>query len=229
MSDRPYVLLSCAMSVDGYIDDVSPQRLVLSGDADWDRVDEVRAGCDAVMVGANTIRRDNPRLLVKSQARREARAARGLPPTPARVVISAGGDLDPAARVFNPGEGAVMVYAGSAAAESARERLAGVAEVADAGDPVDLGRVLDDLVARRVGRLMVEGGGRLHTAFLTAGLADELHLAVAPLFVGDSRAPRFVGDGRFPWNAERRARLAEVRQVGDVALLRYALSDRFGG
>jgi 5-amino-6-(5-phosphoribosylamino)uracil reductase len=67
----------------------------------------------------------------------------------------------------------------------------------------------------------------VHTQFLTSDLADELHLVVAPFFVGDSRARRFVGDGRFPWNPRRRAQLAEVRQIGDVVLLRYALSRRF--
>jgi 5-amino-6-(5-phosphoribosylamino)uracil reductase len=74
---------------------------------------------------------------------------------------------------------------------------------------------------------MVEGGGSMHTQFLTEGLVDELQLVVAPFFVGDSRAPRFVGDGRFPWGPSRRAALAEVRQIGDVVLLRYAMSDRF--
>ena len=53
-------------------------------------------------------------------------------------------------------------------------------------------------------------------------------LVVAPMFVGDSHAPRFVRDGHFPWNAGRRATLADVRQIGDVVLLRYALSPRFG-
>ncbi|MEZ5194159.1 MAG: dihydrofolate reductase family protein [Nocardioides sp.] len=74
---------------------------------------------------------------------------------------------------------------------------------------------------------MVEGGSRVHTQFLTEGLADELQLVVAPLFVGDSRAPRFVGDGSFPWDEHRRAELADVRRIGDVVLLRYALSARF--
>jgi 5-amino-6-(5-phosphoribosylamino)uracil reductase len=73
----------------------------------------------------------------------------------------------------------------------------------------------------------VEGGGQVHTQFLTEDLVDELQLVVAPFFVGDSRAPRFVSDGRFPWNADRRATLSEVRQLGDVVLLRYALSPRF--
>ena len=55
-----------------------------------------------------------------------------------------------------------------------------------------------------VERLMVEGGGNVHTQFLTDNLVDELQLVVAPFFVGDSRAPRFVSDGRFPWNPGRR-------------------------
>ena len=75
---------------------------------------------------------------------------------------------------------------------------------------------------------MVEGGRTIHTQFLTADLADELQLVVAPFFVGDSRACRFVGDGDFPWHPSHRATLAEARQIGDVVLLRYALSRRFG-
>jgi hypothetical protein len=56
VTDLPYVLLSCAVSVDGYIDDGSDARLLLSNDEDFDRVDEVRSGVDAVLVGAGTIR-----------------------------------------------------------------------------------------------------------------------------------------------------------------------------
>jgi 5-amino-6-(5-phosphoribosylamino)uracil reductase len=89
-------------------------------------------------------------------------------------------------------------------------------------------RVCEDLSDRGVARLMVEGGGSIHTQFLTADLADVLQLVVAPFFVGDPAAHRFVGDGIFPWNPTRRALLAEVRQIGDVVLLRYALSSRFG-
>jgi 5-amino-6-(5-phosphoribosylamino)uracil reductase len=88
-------------------------------------------------------------------------------------------------------------------------------------------RLGEDLADRGVERLMVEGGGIVHTQFLSDDLVDELQLVVAPFFVGDSSAPRFVSDGRFPWNAARRARLVEVRQIGDVVLLRYALSARF--
>jgi 5-amino-6-(5-phosphoribosylamino)uracil reductase len=102
-----------------------------------------------------------------------------------------------------------------------------VATVVDGGEPVHMRRLSEDLGDRGVQRLMVEGGGQMHTQFLTDNLADELQLVVAPFFVGDSRAPRFVSDGVFPWNPGCRATLAEVRQIGDVVLLRYALSSRF--
>jgi 5-amino-6-(5-phosphoribosylamino)uracil reductase len=102
-----------------------------------------------------------------------------------------------------------------------------VATVVDGGQPVKMRTISEDLGARGVQRLMVEGGGKVHTQFLCDNLADELQLVVAPFFVGDSRAPRFVSDGHFPWTPDRRATLADVRQIGDVVLLRYALSPRF--
>src|SRR5260221_2773441 len=132
--DRPYVLLSCAMSLDGYTDDASAKPLRLSGDADIDRVDDVRAGCDAILVGAGTIRADNPVLLLRSQARRDARTARGLRPDPARVVISRSGDIDPGARIFTAGADRV-VYVSSAAASSTRDRLGGGPDARHAPGP----------------------------------------------------------------------------------------------
>lgn len=223
----PYTLLSCSMSIDGYLDDATEQRLLLSNPADFDRVDAVRARYDAILVGAQTVRRDNPRLLIRSPARRRERLGRGLPASPMKVTLTGGGDLDPTAPFFTAGDVEKLVYCASSALPAARQRLGRVATVVDAGDPVDLPWLIADLPARGVDRLMVEGGGTMHTQFLTAGLADELQLVIAPFFVGDSRAPRFVHDGGFPWGPDRRAELAEVRQLGDVVLLRYALSDRF--
>ncbi|GAA4602446.1 5-amino-6-(5-phosphoribosylamino)uracil reductase [Actinoplanes octamycinicus] len=216
------------MSIDGYLDDTTEERLLLSNEADFDRVDEVRAGCDAILVGAATIRQDNPRLLVRSAGRRAARLARGLPENPVKVTVTSRGDLDPAASFFGTGESEKLVYCATPALAEAGERLGAVATVVDGGDPVDVHRVSADLAARGVRRLMVEGGGMMHTQFLTRDLADELQLVVAPFFVGDSRAPRFVHDGVFPAGPKNRARLVEVRPIGDVVLLRYGLSDRCG-
>ncbi len=215
------------MSIDGYLDSATGTRLLLSNDADFDRVDAVRATCDAILVGASTVRKDNPRLLVRSPARRAERVARGLAPSPMKVTVTGQAQLDVCANFFVTGDTEKLVYCNSSIVEQARNRLGPVATVVDGGQPVRMCRVSEDLYARGVRRLMVEGGGTVHTQFLTADLVDELHLVVAPFFVGESRARRFVSDGRFPWNPDRRATLAEVRQIGDVVLLRYALSARF--
>ena len=226
MPDRPYTLLSCSISLDGYLDDHSP-RLALSNEADLDRVDEVRSASDAIMVGAGTVRTDNPRLVVRSQARRDRRAACGLAPSPMKVTVTERLDLDTRSNFFTAGEAEKLVYTPSARVPDARARLGALATVVDGGEPVQMRRLTEDLADRGVHQLMVEGGGLVHTQFLADDLADELQLVVAPFFVGDSRATRFVRDGRFPFNVSRRAKLAEVRQIGDVVLLRYALSQRF--
>jgi len=226
MADRPYILLSCSMSIDGYLSGPTENRLLLSNDADFDRVDAVRAEHDAILVGATTIRHDNPRLLIRSAARQTQRVERGLPPSPIKVTVTGSARLDPAASFFTAGDAEKIVYCASAAVDEAKSRLGTAATIIDGGQPVDLRALVEDLYARGVRRLMVEGGGTVHTQFLTAGLADELHLVVAPFFVGDSRGRRFVGDGRFPFHPGRRAVLAEVRQIGDVVLMRYALSPR---
>jgi riboflavin biosynthesis pyrimidine reductase/pyrimidine deaminase RibD-like protein len=163
---RPHVLASCAVSLDGFLDDDTPERLVLSGPADLDRVDAQRAHVDAIVVGAGTVRADDPRLLVRSAERRAARTAGGRPPSPLRVVLS-GKPLDPAARVLTePGADTVVLD----------------------GSP---GEVLDDLAGRGVVRVMVEGGAGVLREFLTAGAVDELQLVVAPRLVG--AGPRFTG------------------------------------
>src|SRR4051812_23163942 len=97
MPDRPYTVLSCCMSLDGYLDDSSEQRLILSNDADLDRVDALRAECDAILVGAATVRNDNPRLLVRDPARAARRRACGRPASPVKVTVTALAKLDPAA------------------------------------------------------------------------------------------------------------------------------------
>lgn len=224
---RPHVLLSVAMSLDGYIDDAAPGTLVLSDAEDLDRVDGVRAGVDAILVGAGTVRADDPRLLVRSTMRRRERTERGLSPSPLRVVLTAGGDLDPSAALFGTGTelSGRVVYTARPAVADLSARLGDTAAVVDAGDPPDLPGVLADLAARGVARLLVEGGGAVHTAFLAAGVVDEIHAVVAPFLVGDQQAPRFVRPGTFPQDAWHPMSLAETRAIGDRVLLRYRIGD----
>jgi 5-amino-6-(5-phosphoribosylamino)uracil reductase len=216
---HPYVLLSAAVSLDGFLDDTGPDRLLLSGPADFDRVDEVRASSDAILIGAGTIRADNPRLLVNSAERRAARIAAGRPEYPLKVTVSGSGDLDPDAQFWHTG-GEKVVYTTDKGAERATDALRGLdVDVVPTGAELDWRVVLEHLHdVRGVRRLMVEGGGRVHTQLMAQGLADELQLAVAPLFVGEPDAPRLFGPGGYP---PGRMLLVETRPVGDVVLIRY--------
>jgi 5-amino-6-(5-phosphoribosylamino)uracil reductase len=224
--NRPYVILNAAISIDGYLDTASPPRLALSNAADFDRVDEVRAHSDAILVGARTVRLDNPRLLVRSEERRSRRQAEGLSSSPWKVTVTATGDLDPHSAFFTDGDTKKLVYCPQSELRRIRNRLGELATVVALGNEVTVADLVSELNDRGVGTLLVEGGGTVLTQFLASDLVDELQLAIAPFFVGDQRAPRLIGDGDFPWTPERHARLAESRQVGDMVLLRYALSDR---
>src|SRR3954462_10348716 len=122
MSERPYTLLSCSVSLDGYLGDHTP-RLALSNEADFDRVDEVRASCDAIMVGAVTVRTDTPRLTVRSPARRDERAARGLPSSPMKITATDTVNLDARSNFFTTGDTEKIVYTPSPRVAGARARL----------------------------------------------------------------------------------------------------------
>jgi len=227
--ERPYVTLSCAMSIDGYLDGAEAGRLTMSNPEDLDRVDAVRAENDAIMVGASTVRRDDPRLLVKSAERRRQRESAGRTASPTKVTLTSTGELPVDAEFFTTGDVPRLVYCPLPRAHRLQTRVGSRAEVVGLGERVTMAAVLDDLAERGVRRLMVEGGGTLLTQFLADDLVDELHLVIAPFFVGEARAPRIVSPARFPWTAARRAELADTRQIGDVVLLRYALSSRFAG
>jgi 5-amino-6-(5-phosphoribosylamino)uracil reductase len=233
---RPYVVLSCAISADGYLDDASGERLILSGPDDLDEVDGLRAGVDAIFVGAGTIRADNPRLLIRSPARGADRISAGRPPHPLRVTLTASGDLDPGARFFTgPGE-RPLVFCADPARAAAKARLGEVAQVVGAGDPPSLARVLEHLynyLSTGSARphwsepsVLIEGGSAILRDALTEDLADELRLAVAPFLVGDARAPRFGLPGTYPQSPSRPMRLESVRRVGEVAVLQYKIGGR---
>jgi len=150
------------MSIDGYIAGAA-SRLLLSHGDDFDRVDDVRASCDAILVGAATVRIDNPRLLVRSELRRERRAARGLPPSPAKVTVTRRAHLDAEADFFTAGDTetrAWTLHRGESALDAAGEIHTDIArgfircEVIRWDELVDAGTRAE---ARRRGLERVEG------------------------------------------------------------------------
>jgi 5-amino-6-(5-phosphoribosylamino)uracil reductase len=225
MNQIPYVVLKCAMSIDGFIDDSSHERLILSNPEDFDRVDQVRSSCDAILVGAGTIRADNPTLLVRSAERQQQRVLRGLLPSPAKVTITHSGSLDPEAHFFTMGDVPKVVYCSPSTQGGLSKALQSKAEVVAAPNEEIAPRfIVEDLAKRQVNRLLIEGGSSIATMFLSAGLVDELQVSIAPFFVGEANAPRFVNPARFPHDTNARMRLQSVEQVGDMAVLTFHLN-----
>lgn len=224
---RPYVLLSAAVSIDGHLDTrPGEDRLLLSNKQDFERVDSVRASVDAILVGAGTLRADNPRLLVNSAERRASRVAAGEPEYPLKVTITGTGTLDPGWKFWHHGGDKLVLAVGHEATAKARANLGDLATVqsvpAEAVWPAALDILGDEYAVKR---LMVEGGGTVHTQLLEAALADELQLVIAPLLVGQFDAVRMLGPASYPGGPAARLRLLETRQIGDVVLLRYAPKD----
>lgn len=224
---RPYVLLSAAVSIDGHLDTrPGEDRLLLSNKEDFERVDSVRASVDAILVGAGTLRADNPRLLVNSAERRASRVAAGEPEYPLKATITGTGDLDPSWKFWHHGGDKLVLAVGHEATAKARANLGDLATVqsvpAEAVWPTALDILGDEYAVKR---LMVEGGGTVHTQLLEAALADELQLVIAPLLVGQFDAVRMLGPASYPGGPAARLRLLETRQIGDVVLLRYAPKD----
>lgn len=132
---------------------------MLSTSADWEAVYRLRSSQDAILIGAETIRRDNPSLKL----------------VPMRVVISRSGKLDPAARFFTVGEAHRVVFT-----EQPAPALERVAEVICCEEGITARRIVTELERRGVNRLMVEGGAKTLQLFLDEGLADVVRTAVNP-------------------------------------------------
>lgn len=218
------VYLSAAISLDGYLDDTSSERLILSSAEDWDEVRRLRADSDAVLVGAGTVRRDNPALVTRSGELRELRLGRGLPADPVKVTVSRSGDLDPHSRFFTEGTGEKIVITGPQADPAKLQALESVASILKTSETViSASRILRLLEQRGIRRLFVEGGSRILALFLEEGAADYLRLAVAPFFVADPAAPRLAPAAGIPFTKERRMHLIRSARAGDMAVMEYAL------
>jgi 5-amino-6-(5-phosphoribosylamino)uracil reductase len=227
MIDKPYVLVKCAMSIDGFIDDTSKERLILSDNADFERVDSERAECDAILLGAEAVRKDNPRLLIRSEEKRNIRLNKGLPENPIKVTLTTTGNLSSSLNFFTVGNSQKVIYCGCNSRKDLLKPLENLCRIVFVPTPlVDPKFILHDLANHGINKLMVEGGTRTLTDFLTNGLVDELQISIAPFFVGESLAPRFVNSGTYVNDKTKRMKLTKIEMVGDMALLTYSLLNK---
>jgi 2,5-diamino-6-(ribosylamino)-4(3H)-pyrimidinone 5'-phosphate reductase len=193
----PFTFINSAMSADGKISTKKRKQVKISGKADFDRVDELRAGADAVMVGIGTVLADDPSLTVKSDERHKRRMAKGLDENPARIVVDSAARITLTADVFNKGTGKRIVVVSRSAPSDKVKALKSVAEVIVAGEKqVDLAEMARELKKRGINRLMVEGGATLNWAMARAGLVDEISTFVGNILIGGKDSPTFMdGEG----------------------------------
>lgn len=179
--------LSFATTADGFLDDTSSQRLMISTSEDWAAVGRLRACCDAILVGAETLRRDNPALLLRDEAVRLRRQAEGLRLDLTKVTLTASGQLDFSLRFFTEGDADRYVFSPQDIPE-----LHDVATVVSADSPLSARWIVTELEKRGIEHLLVEGGARVLQMFLDEGMADTVRMAVNPdLTVGDAGYARF--------------------------------------
>jgi riboflavin-specific deaminase-like protein len=176
---RPITVGHLGQSLDGFIATSSGDSYSVTGPENILHLHRLRALCDAVIVGAGTVQADNPRLTTRLVAGSN----------PVRVIIDPACRLPAAHTVFSDRQASTIRagVVGSAAAAQARDRGEDVLEVAARGTTLDLTDLLRQLHARGFCRIFVEGGGVTVSAFLEAGLLDRLHIAVAPLLIGEGR------------------------------------------
>jgi 2,5-diamino-6-(ribosylamino)-4(3H)-pyrimidinone 5'-phosphate reductase len=218
------VVVNAATSVDGKLSTRRREQLRISGEADFDRVDRLRAAADAVMVGVGTVLADDPHLTLDDDDRRVHRLRTGRPGNPARVVADSRGRTPLDARILDTAAETYLLVTDGAP----EERLDAFADAGarvvvvpdDGAGHVDLDAGLARLTDEGIDRLMVEGGGELVASLFRDGLVDELSVYVGSLVVGGREAPTLVdGDGfvdDFP-----RLDLTGVERVDDGVLLRY--------
>ncbi len=219
-----HVVVNAAVSADGKLSSRRRERIAISGEADFARVDRLRAEADAVAVGVGTVLADDPSLTRYDERHRaEVHGPEAAPP--ARVAVDS--------RCRTPAEGAVLagdratyLLTSEAAPEDRREALeaAGATLVTAGTERVDLQAALEALEAHGVEHLLVEGGGELVFSLFEAGLVDDMSVYVGNLVIGGREAPTLTDGAGFVEDFPALS-LEGVNRIDDGVLLEWTVRD----
>lgn len=223
--ERPFTFINSAMSADGKISTKERKQVRISGSVDFDRMDELRASSDAVMVGIGTVLADDPSLTVKSEARRAARKADGHEENPVRVVVDSKARTPIDADIFKKGEGTRVVAVSRSAPRERVKVLEEVAVVIVAGEnKVDLPELVVRLKEVGIDRLMIEGGAGLNWGMLSCGLVDEIYSFVGNLIIGGSSSPTLVDGPGFEENEIMGLEFVSCERMDDGVVLKWRVN-----
>ncbi|MGB9941139.1 2,5-diamino-6-(ribosylamino)-4(3H)-pyrimidinone 5'-phosphate reductase [Methanosarcina sp.] len=227
--DRPFVFINSAMSADGKLSTKERKQVRISGKLDFERVDELRARADAIMVGIGTVLSDDPSLTVKSPERRAARKAAGKSENPARIIVDSSARTPLDADVFKKGNGIRIIAVSSSAPAESLEKLKEKAIVIQTGTKkVDLPELVRKLKGIGINTLMVEGGATLNWGMLSAGLVDEIYTFVGNLIIGGATSPTFTDGEGFSEAEILELELLSAEKIEDGLLLKWKVKDKRG-
>ena len=206
----PWVRIKMALSMDGRSAMASGESQWISGESSRNDVQYWRARSCAVITGAGTIRRDNPRLNVRDPQYASSGALR----QPLRVVVSSSGHVSPSALVFDDPESSLIATGDLDDATRLTWQSRGVEVLrAGRGDDVSLKALLKSLAERGCNEVLVEAGAKLTGRFIKAGLWNEAILYLAPMFLG-SRARGFADIPIDEMSAAIHGHVVDVRTSG---------------
>lgn len=215
-NSKVHVIAKCAVTLDGYLDDRSPKSLGVSSRQDGAARPRLRAWTDAILIGANTLRRDRPWLLASDEARAMRREA-GRPTDPDKIVLTRTGSFDTSAPFFTEGESRKIIIGPDALKNRIPQTLPNGTEVHAGYDtPAEVVELLSQLGIRR---LLIEGGATIFTEWIAADCVDEIRMAIAPLLLG-SYGYANIGDARSsaPW-ASTRLTVTGRASLGDMTVI----------
>ncbi|MGM5488665.1 MAG: dihydrofolate reductase family protein [Nanobdellota archaeon] len=223
---RPYVFLCTGMSLDGKIATAKRVQSEIAPYDDRDLLYECRCRADAIMVGATTLRDDDPRLHVKSKERQQQRIQSGKSREPIKVaVVSDISDIIPEGDFFR--EGRRIIFTTKRSGEGQIRELSQHAQLWVCGESrVDLKEALHILHEQGIKTLMVEGGGELIFSLLKEDLVDEINLKIGNLILGGRDAPTLCdGDG---FITGKQVTLINLTQKENYLILHYRLTSQNG-
>ena len=192
-ADRPVVWVNCAMSLDGKIALAGGRRARLSGPADLERVQRIRAHSDAILVGRGTVEKDDPSLRVHWELLgpegEEIRRSRGAGWAPWRICLDTRGGIPASSRILDGSAPTAIITTRA----NSRRYPPHVRVASLPGPEVDLPEALRWLRKELgVRRLLVEGGSAVIASVLRSRTCDLFTVFVASRLIGGSRSPSLL-------------------------------------
>lgn len=211
---RPKVILSAAMTLDGKIATKTGDSK-LSSKQDKVRIHKLRSNVDAILVGSNTVRRDNPSLTV--------RYVKGK--NPIRIVLDSNGTISSNSKIVRTSKKIHTILAVSKKATKkniVKLKNHSIEVIVTGENRVNIKNLLKKLSKKKIKTILVEGGGNVNWEFIKEGLVDEIIITVSPYLIGGINAISLVeGDGFSKIQESLKLKLKKINRIGNEVVLYY--------